>query len=285
MLIDVGDVSSAQGDGTPPSVLVAGAASGESGVSIMTLNYQGSTHFTAKLRKHMIAFISQGPVTCRLAGKTLSHDARDFSLGIFPAGLDTACDRDSAMTSLLVAIDPSRLALAAAEDCALDAELIGRMAGFDASLLSLAQSLSSECAGNFPRGSVFWNETASRFIAAVVSRHTSGPKPESGIVDAAMLRRIRDYLMERLDEPIDVATLASMAGRSQLHFSRVFHRAVGVSPYQYIIYLRIRRAVQLIQEARLTLAEIAACTGFADQSHLSRWVRRVYGVSPSQLVS
>jgi AraC family transcriptional regulator len=31
------------------------------------------------------------------------------------------------------------------------------------------------------------------------------------------------------------------------------------------------------------LAEIAAETGFADQSHLSRWVRRVHGVTPSEL--
>ena len=91
--------------------------------------------------------------------------------------------------------------------------------------------------------------------------------------------------MVRLDEPIDVATLAHMTKRSQFHFSRVFRRSVGVSPYRYIVYLRLRRAVELIREDRLGLAEIAASTGFADQSHLSRWVRRVHGVSPTQLVS
>ena len=53
----------------------------------------------------------------------------------------------------------------------------------------------------------------------------------------------------RLDEPIDVATLAHMTKRSQFHFSRVFHRSVGVSPYRYIVYLRLRRAVELIREA------------------------------------
>jgi AraC-like DNA-binding protein len=52
-----------------------------------------------------------------------------------------------------------------------------------------------------------------------------------------------------------------------------------------IVYLRLRRAVELIREDRLGLAEIAASTGFADQSHLSRWVRRVHGVSPTQMVS
>jgi AraC family transcriptional regulator len=88
-----------------------------------------------------------------------------------------------------------------------------------------------------------------------------------------------------LDEPVDVATLADMTKRSQFHFSRVFRRSVGMSPYRYIVYLRLRRAVELIREHRLGLAEIAASTGFADQSHLSRWVRRVHGVSPTQLVS
>ena len=76
-----------------------------------------------------------------------------------------------------------------------------------------------------------------------------------------------------------------MTKRSQFHFSRVFRRSVGVSPYRYIVYLRLRRAVELIREDRLGLAEIAASTGFADQSHLTRWVRRVHGVSPTQLVS
>jgi AraC family transcriptional regulator len=47
----------------------------------------------------------------------------------------------------------------------------------------------------------------------------------------------------------------------------------------------LRRAVELVRDGRLGLAEIAACTGFADQSHLSRWVRRVYGVSLTQLTA
>jgi AraC family transcriptional regulator len=45
------------------------------------------------------------------------------------------------------------------------------------------------------------------------------------------------------------------------------------------------RAVELLRDGRSGLAEIAALTGFADQSHLSRWVRRVHGVSPTQLTA
>jgi AraC family transcriptional regulator len=47
----------------------------------------------------------------------------------------------------------------------------------------------------------------------------------------------------------------------------------------------LRRAVELVRDGRSSLAEIAAATGFADQSHLSRWVRRVHGVSLTQLTA
>jgi AraC family transcriptional regulator len=284
ILSSVGDISSAQADGAPPSVVAAGAAAGESGVALTYVRFAGGAHFTANLRQHVITFVSSGPITCRLAGKTLEHDAVDGSLSVLPAGLDTGADCDRDADSLMIAVDPSHLALAAAEDSALAARLIERLVGRDEGLLHLARLLASECARGYVRGSLFWNETASRFVAGLVARHTSGRKPGGGLLDAAVLGRLRDYLMAHLDEPIDVATLARMTGRSQFHFSRVFRRTVGVSPYRYVIHLRLGRAVELVRQREAGLAEIAAQTGFADQSHLSRWVRRVYGVTPTQLI-
>jgi hypothetical protein len=51
MFSDIGDISSIQADGAPPSVLAAGGAAGESGVRVAKLNYQGSAHFTATLHQ------------------------------------------------------------------------------------------------------------------------------------------------------------------------------------------------------------------------------------------
>ena len=100
-----------------------------------------------------------------------------------------------------------------------------------------------------------------------------------------MFGRIRDYVIAHLDETIEVTALASIAGRSPFHFSRVFARSVGVTPHRYVVLLRLQRATELMRHGRSGLAEIAACTGFADQSHLARWVRRVHGVSLTQLAS
>jgi AraC family transcriptional regulator len=100
-----------------------------------------------------------------------------------------------------------------------------------------------------------------------------------------VLDRLKDYVVAHLDEPIEVAALAKLAGRSPFHFSRVFSRSVGMSPHRYVVHRRLQRAIELAREGRSGLAEIAAQTGFADQSHLSRWVRRVHGVPLTQMVT
>jgi AraC-like DNA-binding protein len=46
-------------------------------------------------------------------------------------------------------------------------------------------------------------------------------------------------------------------------------------PHRYVVLLGLQRATEPIRHGRSGLAEIAACTGFADQSHLARWVRCV----------
>jgi AraC family transcriptional regulator len=45
-----------------------------------------------------------------------------------------------------------------------------------------------------------------------------------------------------------------------------------MSPHRYVVHQRLQRAIELMREGRSGLADIAASTGFADQSHLSRWV-------------
>jgi AraC family transcriptional regulator len=104
-------------------------------------------------------------------------------------------------------------------------------------------------------------------------------------LDEQVLGRLRDYVVAHLDERIEAGALARIAGRSPFHFTRVFARSVGITPYRYVVHLRLQRALELMRDGRHGLAEIAAATGFADQSHLSRWVRRVHGVSPTELTA
>jgi AraC family transcriptional regulator len=276
-----------QGGGLPPTALSAGSAPGESGVSVLRARFKGGVHFSATLQRHLVCFHMTAPVhiECRLAGRTLHHEAPVGSLAVLPAGADSSADTDETFDSLLIEIDPGRLALAAAEDEALDARLIESMSGLDDGLLGLARALSRESEAGFPNGPLFWNETASSFVDGLIARHTSAAERKvRGTLGKDVLERLKAYVVAHLDEPIEVAELASIAGRSPFHFSRIFTRSVGMTPHRYVVRLRLQRAIELVREGQSGLAEIAARTGFSDQSHLSRWVRRVHGVSLTQLV-
>src|SRR6516165_6706008 len=164
MIADIGEVFSAQKDGSPPTILATGCAPGESGVSVVSLRYKGGAHFRACLRQHLVAFVSKARIKCRLARRTLHHTAHEGSLAICPAGLATSADTDQDLNVLLVTVRPDKFALAAAEEGTLEAELIGRLCGHDQTLLDLAGVLAREGKEGYPRGTLFWNETAGQFV-------------------------------------------------------------------------------------------------------------------------
>lgn len=284
MLIDVGTIDAAQADGSPPLELISRGAPGESAVTVSRVYYRSSAHFKASLRAHIVCFSTPCRIYCRAAGEEVTHDAPPGSIAILPAGLDCAADTERDVESTYLIIDPARLALVAAEDSSLNAQLTGRLYDRDPALAAVARRLAEEARTGFPSGAVFWHETVGRFLAGLVARHMSRARVNvGGVLDAYTLSRLRAYIMAHLDEPLDVATLAAMCGLSQYHFSRVFSRSVGVSPYRYVMHLRLKRAFDLIREGALPLAQVAYSLGFADQSHLTRWVRRAYGATPTTI--
>lgn len=79
---------------------------------------------------------------------------------------------------------------------------------------------------------------------------------------------------------VDLAALAAAAGVTRFQVIRDFKRAAAMTPGQYVRDRRVRRACALIG-AGLPLAAVAADTGFADQSHLTRAFKAVKGVTPA----
>ena len=283
----MGEVDVAQANGDPPTTLVAGSAPGERGVAVFSHRYYGGMHYCATPRQHTLCFqMSPARIERRAAGRVLCHEPPVGSLAIGPAGIDCAGDADGTFEFLLVGIDPAWLALAAAEGSERQAELIERVWAYDHSLLALARTLAFESTDDYPNGPLFWNEVASRLIDRLVVRYTAAlPFRARGMLSNDVLKRLKDYILAHLDEPIEVAALAGIAARSPFHFTRLFTQSVGLTPHRYVVHLRLRRAIELVRGGQSSLAEIAAATGFADQSHLSRWVRRVYGVPLTQLTA
>ncbi len=94
------------------------------------------------------------------------------------------------------------------------------------------------------------------------------------------LRQVKEYLHEMAAEEIGLNELAAVAGMDRYRLSRQFQACFGLPPHAYLVQVRLSRARQLLMQG-IAPAEVAALTGFADQSHLGRWFRRAYCLTPA----
>jgi AraC-like DNA-binding protein len=102
-----------------------------------------------------------------------------------------------------------------------------------------------------------------------------------GLCDWQM-KRVVAYLSMRIDSSVRVSDLAAEVKLSPSHFARAFTIRLGLSPYTFIMKLRIERASELLLASDKSLTEIAFNCGLADQAHFSRLFRRFVGTTPSR---
>ncbi len=82
--------------------------------------------------------------------------------------------------------------------------------------------------------------------------------------------------------PLQLKEMAASAGMSKYHFLRVFRRLTGVTPHQYLISARLRRAALALASSRRPVIAIALDSGFGDLSTFNKTFRAVFGLTPTQ---
>src|SRR5262249_52992519 len=96
------------------------------------------------------------------------------------------------------------------------------------------------------------------------------------------LPRIDALLLETFLEPFDLGQLARAVRVHPVHLARTFRRHRGQTVGARVRELRLQEACRRLLESSASVAEIALASGFADQSHLTRLMRRVMGTTPSR---
>jgi AraC-like DNA-binding protein len=123
------------------------------------------------------------------------------------------------------------------------------------------------------------DELLASAVRALVRHGTGGtPVPIARISGSDTVRlaaRVRSAL-----ESGEAPDLVAVTGRSRFAAYRAFHSVYGLAPSDYARQLRLRDARRLIA-AGTPLADAAVRAGFADQSHLTRWFTRTYGITPA----
>ena len=89
-----------------------------------------------------------------------------------------------------------------------------------------------------------------------------------------------EFIEAHLADDVPLMALADRAHVSPFHFARLFRHTVGLPPHQFVVRLRIQRAIGLLRGGNMPLAQVAVACGFHDQPHFTRSFHRIVGETP-----
>ena len=107
------------------------------------------------------------------------------------------------------------------------------------------------------------------------------PEPARLATDDVRVAIMKERLAGDLVTPVTLTDVARAAGLSPFHAARLFTRATGLPPHAWRNQVRLQRALAPLR-AGVSVTEVAAVSGFTDQSHFTRHFRRMFGVPPGR---
>ncbi|MCJ8159447.1 helix-turn-helix transcriptional regulator [Sphingomonas sp. LaA6.9] len=115
--------------------------------------------------------------------------------------------------------------------------------------------------------------------AIALDRDTHEPPPDARDLTAAA--EAAQIIRADFVHPITIAALATATGTTRRRLSRAFRRAIGVTPWQYVLNRRLDAAAALLRDSDDTVLNVALDTGFGDLSEFTRRFRARFGLPPS----
>lgn len=236
--------------------------------------------------KHIVVLHSAHPATLewRINGKQKEAFFSGGEAIINPAGLFVAPRWKAPVELLLMAINPG-LVNQIAREIGSDGqvELEPRCHFRDELLEQLAKSLIAEFEQTSPADGVYADSLAHTLIVHLIKKYSGTrirPQTARHGLPQRTLARVVEFIDAHLGEDLSLRTIAQVAEMSPSYFLTMFKRSTGLAPHQYLMAKRIDRARALLTETKLPIVDVASQVGFADQSHLTRLMRRHTGLTP-----
>jgi AraC family transcriptional regulator len=209
------------------------------------------------------------------------------SVSLLPADSPAWVRSSGCKDELHLFLEPGLLARVAAEEFDLNpARLtVPSLDGLDLPHLRAAMiAVGAELTVSGPGGPLA-AESLANVLAVHLIRHVLAPRQpahrRAGTFPRAKLRAVVEYIEEHLDGSLTLEQIAAVARLSPTYFAWQFRRATGLPPHQYVITRSVERAKQLLKTGSdFSLVEVAAQSGFSDQSQFSHHFKRLIGVTP-----
>ncbi|RQP25924.1 helix-turn-helix transcriptional regulator [Piscinibacter terrae] len=124
-------------------------------------------------------------------------------------------------------------------------------------------------------------ETALAVVDAVHAALCDGQAPEPAMPQDDRALAAVNCIEQRATEPLSLDDVARCAGVGSFHLVRMFRRSIGVTPHQYLMRVRLLRAISLLRDTARPVTDVAYDSGWSDLSNFSRTFRREVGCSPN----
>jgi AraC family transcriptional regulator len=219
--------------------------------------------------------VCDGPVQRRLQ----SPGDIDF----VPSGYRATWEDREPTTLLIINLMPSMMRTAA-EGLGIDLDNVSvapQLQLSDPRIRHIGWALQAELVGTEPSGKLYVESLGLALAAGLLARSNSVAPSPPGTLSKRRLSGVIDYIHDNLSRELSLSELASIAGLGPSHFSTLFKEATHRPVHQFIVHCRVEYALSLLADRKKSIAEVASMAGFYDQSHMSRCMRRVVGVTPS----
>ncbi|WP_144137836.1 helix-turn-helix transcriptional regulator [Paraburkholderia sp. BCC1884] len=121
-------------------------------------------------------------------------------------------------------------------------------------------------------------DALSTLLVRYSQAQTEAPRFATDDVRVAIMK---ERLTADLVEPVTLADVAQTAGLSAFHAARLFTQTTGLPPHAWRNQVRLQRSLGPLR-AGTSVTDVAAASGFTDQSHFTRHFRRMFGVPPGR---
>ncbi len=261
----------------------------EGGLAVRGYSYAASDIASPGLADGLIVIYLDGSarMTRRVGGATEHKTVSPGRISLMARGNEVTWSWDTPIRVLHLYLSSTLLDQVCARVFpgeAADLELRNELELTDPVLHRIACEISEGTASDGPGSDLYMQALTQQICIHVLRRYVERPRADAawrGGLSGKQARRIANLLEDdAATGEVSLAALAAEIGVSEGHFMRLFKARFGIAPHQYVVKARLRRSRELLA-SELSLAEIAALTGFCDQSHFTRQFKREFAVTPS----
>jgi AraC family transcriptional regulator len=225
-------------------------------------------------------------------GKFYQHRMQPGNFTVFPAGISYRVAWDRPQELLMVGFDPSLIQQKILElndlrksqlSVNYKGEIFSQHKFKDPLIYQLGLALKTELNANRSTDRLYTESLTDTLLVHLLRLCSSQTHLASSFnqgLSKLQLQVVIDYIQANIDRNLSLTELASITQLGSHHFSNLFKRSTGLSPYQYVMQQRLNKAKELLRNTDRSIIDIAIQTGFANQSHLTTAFRKHLSIAP-----